>query len=84
MTQSLLKLFSLVPHFSTVSRCPKYLSVNIAAQPTTTGLHPLIDSTGIKMLGESEWKTKKHGPTTVASGARSTLALTRTRWNPGH
>ncbi len=25
------------------------------------GLHLLVDSTGIKMLGEGEWKTKKHG-----------------------
>jgi hypothetical protein len=24
-------------------------------------LHLLVDSTGIKMLGEGEWKTKKHG-----------------------
>lgn len=29
--------------------------------PTTTGLHLLVDSTGIKMLGGGEWKTKKHG-----------------------
>jgi hypothetical protein len=29
--------------------------------PTTTGLHLLVDSTGIKMLGEGEWKRKKHG-----------------------
>jgi hypothetical protein len=35
--------------------------VTIGAQPTTTGLHLLVDSTGIKMLGEGEWKTKKHG-----------------------
>jgi hypothetical protein len=33
----------------------------IGAQPTTTGLQLQIDSTGIKMLGEGEWKTKKHG-----------------------
>jgi hypothetical protein len=33
----------------------------IEAQPTTTGLYLLVDSTGIKMLGEGEWKTKKHG-----------------------
>ena len=26
-----------------------------------TGLHLLVDSTGIKMLGDGEWKTKKHG-----------------------
>jgi hypothetical protein len=50
-----------VPDFSTVSRREKDFSVTIGAQPTTTGLHQLVDSTGIKMLGEGEWKTKKHG-----------------------
>lgn len=50
-----------MPDFSTVSRHQKHLSVTIGAQPTTTGLHLLVDSTGIKMLGEGEWKTKKHG-----------------------
>ncbi len=33
----------------------------ITARPNSTGLHLLIDSTGVKMLGEGEWKTKKHG-----------------------
>ena len=64
MAQSLLKLAGLdwqVPDFSTVSRRQKHLSVTIGAQPTTTRLHLLVDSTGIKMLGEGEWKTKKHG-----------------------
>lgn len=64
MTQSLLELARLdwrVPDFSTVSRRQKHLSVTIGAQPTTTGLHLLVDSTGIKMLGEGEWKTKKYG-----------------------
>jgi len=64
MEQSLLKLAGLdwqVPDFSTVSRRQKHLSVTIAARPTTTGLHLLVDSTGIKMLGEGERKTKKHG-----------------------
>jgi hypothetical protein len=64
MTQSLLELARLdwrVPDFSTVSRRQKHLSVTIGAQATTTGLHLLVDSTGIKMLGEGEWKTKKHG-----------------------
>ena len=64
MAQSLLELAGLdwrVPDFSTVSRRQKDLSVTIEAQPTTTGLHLLVDSTGIKMLGEGEWKTKKHG-----------------------
>jgi len=48
------------PDYSTVSRRRKTLQVAIA-MPTTTGLHLLVDSTGIKMLGEGEWKTKKHG-----------------------
>src|SRR5471030_1312848 len=62
MAQSLLKLAGLdweVPDFSTVSRCQKYLAVEISANATTTGLHLLVDSTGIKMLGEGEWKTKR-------------------------
>jgi hypothetical protein len=37
------------------------LAVTIVAHPTTPGLHLLVDSTGIKMLGEGEWKNKKHG-----------------------
>lgn len=64
MTQSLLQLAGLdwpVPDYSTVSRRQKTLRVAIEVVPTTTGLHLLVDSTGIKMLGEGEWKTKKHG-----------------------
>ncbi len=64
MTESLLHLAGLdwpVPDYSTVSRRQKTLQVTIEVAPTTTGLHLLVDSTGIKMLGEGEWKTKKHG-----------------------
>jgi hypothetical protein len=64
MAQSLLKLAGLdwqVPDFSTVSRCQKHLSVTVGAQPPTMGLHLLVDSTGIKMMGEGVWNTKKHG-----------------------
>jgi hypothetical protein len=55
MAQSLLKLAGRgwqVPDFSTVSRLKKHLSMAIGVQPTMTGLHLLINSTGIKMLGE--------------------------------
>jgi len=37
------------------------LQVNISYRPNPNGLHLLVDSTGVKMLGEGEWKTKKHG-----------------------
>jgi hypothetical protein len=63
MTQSLLRLAGLdwpVPDYSAVSRCQKTLQVAIGAVPTTTSLHLPVDSTGIKILGEGEWKTKRH------------------------
>jgi hypothetical protein len=64
MAQSLLGLAGLdwpVPDYSTVSRRQKTLQVAVEVAPTTTGPHLLVDSTDIKMLGEGEWKTKKHG-----------------------
>ncbi len=64
MVESLLKQAGLdwpVPDFSTVSRRQKTLNVSIPYRPSCEGLHLLVDSTGIKMLGEGEWKRKKHG-----------------------
>ena len=64
MVESLLKQAGLdwpVPDFSTVSRRQKTLNVSIPYRPSSEGLHLLVDSTGIKMLGEGEWKRKKHG-----------------------
>lgn len=64
LAESLLQLARLdwaAPDYSTLCRRQKTLSVTIAARPNNAGLHLLIDSTGVKMLGEGEWKTKKHG-----------------------
>jgi hypothetical protein len=64
MVESLLRLANLdwvVPDSSTISRRQKTLEVTIPARQSQGGLHLLVDSTGIKMLGEGEWKTKKHG-----------------------
>lgn len=58
MVESLLRMAGLVPDFSTVSRRQKTLRVPLAS---TTALDLLVDSTGIKFLGEGEWKRKKHG-----------------------
>lgn len=49
------------PDFSTLSPRQKDLKVNIAYRSNTEGLHLLVDSTGIKFMGEGEWKRKKHG-----------------------
>ena len=87
MAQSLLGLAGLdwpVPDYSTVSRRQKTLRVAIEVVPTTTGLHLLVDSTGIKMLSEGEWKTKRMALITAANGARSisVLMLPRLRYGP--
>ena len=37
------------------------MDVRVHYRPSRNGLHMLADSTGIKFLGEGEWKTKKHG-----------------------
>jgi hypothetical protein len=64
MVASLLKLSGLdwpMPDNSTLCRRQQRLQVCISYQPNPNGLHLLVDSTGVKMLGEGEWKTKKHG-----------------------
>ncbi len=63
--QSLLVLSGLewpVPDFSTLCRRQRRLDVQVAYRSSASGLHLLVDSTGIKFLGEGEWKCKKHGP----------------------
>jgi hypothetical protein len=62
--ESLLRLAQLdwqVPDFSTVSRRQKTLKVQLPYRVSTGALDLLVDSTGIKFLGEGEWKCKKHG-----------------------
>jgi hypothetical protein len=43
------------------TRRQKSLQVHLNYRPSSTALHLLVDSTGIKFLGEGEWKRKKHG-----------------------
>ena len=50
-----------MPDFSTVSRRQKTLQVQLPYRASTSALELLVDSTGIKFLGEGEWKRKKHG-----------------------
>ncbi|GAO68769.1 transposase [Comamonas sp. E6] len=61
--QSLLALSGLlwpIPDFSTLCRRQRRLDVQVAYRSSAAGLHRLVDSTGIKFLGEGEWKCKKH------------------------
>ena len=64
LVQSVLQLCDLswpVPDFSTLCRRQLDLNVQVPYTRSQAGLHLLVDSTGIKFLGEGEWKCKKHG-----------------------
>ena len=64
MAGSLIRLAGLdwrVPHYSTLSRRQKHLTVAIPYRAGGGPLHLVIDSTGLKVLGEGEWKVRKHG-----------------------
>src|SRR3990172_8363426 len=63
LAQSLCQLLKVdvpVPDYTTVCRRAKTLTV---ALPTTaTGpIHAVLDSTGLKIFGEGEWKVRQHG-----------------------
>ncbi len=63
--QSLIKLCGLnwtAPDYSTLCRRQKHIDIVISYQKSSDGLHLLMDSTGMKFLGEGEWNRKKHGP----------------------
>jgi hypothetical protein len=65
MVASLLRLAGLdwsVPDFSTLCRRQKTLAVQIPYRRVDGPLNLLVDSTGIKFLGDGEWQTRKHGP----------------------
>jgi hypothetical protein len=49
-----------VPHYTTLSRRQSRLSVNLMAKPSSCR-DIAIDSTGIKIYGEGEWKVRMHG-----------------------
>ena len=63
--QSLIMLYGLTwtaPDYSTICRRQKHIDIAISHQKSCDGLHLLVDSTGLRFLGEGEWKRKKHQP----------------------
>jgi hypothetical protein len=64
MVSSILEMAGLdwaVPDFSTLSRRQKTLAVQISSRRASGPLNLLVDSTGIKFLGDGEWLARKHG-----------------------
>lgn len=63
--QSLIKLYGLdwtAPDYSTICRRQKHIDIQVSYEKSCNGLHLLVVSTGLKFLGEGEWKRKKHHP----------------------
>lgn len=57
----LLKIAVQVPHYSTLSRRQQALSVRLPRSASQAPRHLVVDSTGLKVYGEGEWKVRKHG-----------------------
>jgi hypothetical protein len=58
---SLLEVDLPVPHYSTLSRRARALSVKLASVKRPEPRHLVIDSTGLKLYGEGEWRVRVHG-----------------------
>jgi Transposase DDE domain len=67
---SILQLLDLdlsVPDYSTLSR--RAQNLELPTQPHSTGVHLLVDSSGLKLGGPDEWLVEKHGTSKRRSAA---------------
>lgn len=58
---TLMGIESSVPDHTTLSRRLGKLSVPMPVLPKNGARHVAVDSTGVKVYGEGEWKTRQHG-----------------------
>lgn len=62
--QSLFEILGIeldAPDHTTLSRRGQHLDLTRVRVPRGTGLHLIVDSTGLSLLGEGEWAAAKHG-----------------------
>lgn len=50
-----------VPDHSTLSRRIGKVEVELPVTPSQGAIHVVVDSTGVKVYGEGEWKVRQHG-----------------------
>ena len=50
-----------IPSYTQICRRANDLQVDIAVPKSKKPIYVVIDSTGLKVYGEGEWKTRKHG-----------------------
>ena len=64
MIQSLVELLGLeldIPDYTTICRRQGELKITLPVQSCHKPLHLVVDSTGLKVFGEGEWKVRQHG-----------------------
>ncbi len=64
LTRSIIKLLGVelsVPDYTTLCRRRRSLEVALPRRNQREPLHMVVDSTGIKVYGEGEWKVRQHG-----------------------
>jgi IS5 family transposase len=50
-----------VPDYTTLCRRRRSLAVALPRRPKSDPLHVVVDSTGVKVYGEGEWKVRRYG-----------------------
>lgn len=64
LMKSLIELNGLMvqtPNYTTLCRRGKELKLELKVNPKEKARHVLVDSTGVRVIGEGEWKVLKHG-----------------------
>ena len=64
LADSMVQLLGLalpIPDHTVMSRRAKTLQVQIPRRARTEPIHLVVDSTGLKVYGEGEWKVRQHG-----------------------
>jgi IS5 family transposase len=59
----MLRLDVAIPDYSTLSRRRATLEIPLPRTRGKEALHVVVDSTGVKVFGEGEWKVRQHGYT---------------------
>src|SRR5689334_6869869 len=57
----LMKLDLTAPDHSTLSRRRRHLTITLPIRDWSKSRHLVVDSTGVKVYGEGEWKVRQHG-----------------------
>jgi IS5 family transposase len=66
LTQSVFHLAQIglpIPDYSTLSRRARRLKVRLPRRRYTEPVHLVVDSSGLKIYGEGEWRVRQHGVT---------------------